>query len=373
MAKKSFIKKSLLIATINMLFSYSALTDDLPYQNDYAFGVDASFVEYHIEQGHKYYENGNEKSPWKIFTDHGYNWARVHLCNEPTEKLPQNLEYVIQSGRAIKQNGLHFMLDLMLSNSWANPMTQPMPSTSQDISHEARVDSMYEFCYNAISKLRQANATPDIVQIGNEISNGFLWPAARLYPLQDKKSNWSNLVDYIESASRGIKEGAGDKNVRIMVHVDHGGDIPLTRNFYDKIEEHEVDYDLIGFSFYPWSHGTLVDLKDNLRFTANRYKKEIILVETGYYFKTSRYFQDIKPPFPETPQGQKQWLKAVNVIVLNTPSGLGKGVFWWEPMMGGRGFFDKDGNVQPVIKALHKYAYPIQRADGQSRLHNNDK
>jgi len=153
-----------------------------------------------------------------------------------------------------------------------------------------------------------------------------------------------------------------------MLHVDHGGDIPLTRNFFDKMEEYGVEYDVIGFSFYPWSHGTLLDLRDNLRFTALRYGKEIIVVETGYYFEPSRTFRDTLPPFPETPEGQRQWLETVNVIVMNTPNGLGRGVFWWEPMMGGRGYFDRRGNVQPIIHAFEKYALPIHRVDGQNRL-----
>jgi arabinogalactan endo-1,4-beta-galactosidase len=102
--------------------------------------------------------------------------------------------------------------------------------------------------------------------------------------------------------------------------------------------------------------------------TALRYNKPIILVETGYHFQPSRYFEETKPPFPETPEGQRQWLETVNEIVMNTPNGLGRGVFWWEPMMRGRGYFDADGNALPIVHALEKYALPIRRADGQSRL-----
>ena len=110
-----------------------------------------------------------------------------------------------------------------------------------------------------------------------------------------------------------------------------------------------VEYDVIGLSFYPWSHGTLLDLRDNLHASALRYNKPIILVETGYHFQPSRYFEEIVPPFPETPEGQRQWLEAVNEIVMNTPNGLGRGIFWWEPMMRGRGYFDADGNALTAL------------------------
>ena len=153
-----------------------------------------------------------------------------------------------------------------------------------------------------------------------------------------------------------------------MLHVDHGGDIPMTNTFFDKMADYKLDYDVIGFSFYPWSHGTLMDLRDNLRFTAKKYRKEIILVETGYYWRGSQYFRNDLPPFPETPSGQKEWMEAVNEIVLDTPDGLGKGVFWWEPMSRGRGYFDEGGKVQPIIGAFDKYSLPVKRTDGQTRI-----
>ncbi|MBN1974374.1 MAG: glycosyl hydrolase 53 family protein [Sedimentisphaerales bacterium] len=340
----------------------------LPYENEYAFGVDASFVKQAMDQGRSFRDANEVKPPLQIFHDHGYNWARVHLCNPPVRGIPQTLEYVIASGQLIKQQGMKFLLDFMFSNNWANPTTQPMPSAWVDLNHEQRVNVVYEFCRDSIASLRDANALPDMVQVGNEIGNGILWPDGRLRPLTDKPSEWSNVADYLKAGIKGIKEAAGNRPVKIMLHVDHGGDIPLTQCFFDKMNEFKVEYDVIGFSFYPWSHGTLLDLRDNLRLTAMRYGKEIILVETGYYFELGRDLRNALPPFPETPQGQRQWLEAVNEIVLNIPNGLGKGVFWWEPMMRGRGYFDRNGNVQPIIHAFEKYTRPSRRVDGQSRL-----
>ena len=365
--KPSHVNASMIVVFL-FLMSGLALGESLPYANEYAFGVDVSSVKQAVDRGREYRDDNEAKLPWQIFRDHGYNWARVHLCNEPVRRLPQDLAYVIASAQTIKQYGMRFHLDLMFSNGWANPTLQPTPSLWVDMPHEQRVTAVYEFCRDSIVALRDANALPDMVQVGNEIGNGFLWPDGRLWPLTDQPSRWSNVADYLKAGIRGVREAAGDSPIKIMIHVDHGGDIPLTRNFFDKMKEYGVEYDVIGFSFYPWSHGTLLDLRDNLRFTALRYGKEIIVVETGYYFQSSRSFPGHFPPFPETPQGQRQWLEAVNEIVLDTPNGLGKGVFWWEPMMGGRGYFNRNGEVQPIIHAFEKYTRPASRPDGQSRL-----
>jgi arabinogalactan endo-1,4-beta-galactosidase len=112
-----------------------------------------------------------------------------------------------------------------------------------------------------------------------------------------------------------------------------------------------------------------VDFKANLAFTANQYGKDIILTETGYYWKPSRYFREMPGPFPETPEGQRQWLDEMNRIVMDTPGGHGKGVFWWEPAATGglvaRGYFDDDGNALPIFEAFHKFTRPEHRTDNQ--------
>jgi arabinogalactan endo-1,4-beta-galactosidase len=363
------LSTTVLIAVFMVILAPTRHADALPYDNAFAFGLDLSFLKQREDQGFQCIDAGQAKPGLQLFADHGYNWGRVHLCNDPVRRLPQDLNYVIASGQAIKGQGFKFLVDFMFSNSWANPTTQPTPSAWVNLTHEQRVVAVYEFTRDAIKSMADANALPDMVQIGNEIGNGFLWPDGRLYPEIDRPSNWSNVADYLKAGIRGAREGAGQNTPpRTMIHVDHGGDIPLTKGFFDKMREYGVEYDVIGFSFYAWSHGTLLDLRDTLRFAALEYGKEIFLIETGYYFEPSQYFREVPGPYPETPEGQRQWLEAVTEIVMATPNGLGKGVFWWEPMMRGRGYFDRNGNVQPIIHAFEKYTRPARRVDGQTRI-----
>ncbi len=203
---------------------------------------------------------------------------------------------------------------------------------------------------------------PDMVQPGNEIINGMLWPDGRL------PQNWDNLADLLEAGINGVDAGLGGAGrPLIMIHIDRGGDKERTKAFFDKWHSYGIDYDVIGQSYYPWWHGSLLDLRENMIFMANEYQKDIMLVEVAYNWRPSEYRNKLAP-FPETPEGQRQWLEEVNNIVLDTPKGLGKGVFWWEPMMRGRGYFDNDGNVLPIIHAFEKYTRPAQRTDGQNRI-----
>jgi len=347
------------------------IAQHLPYENEYAFGLDVSFVKQREDNGEKYLDTDSIVKPClTIFKDHGYNWGRVMICNEPVvSRLPQNLQYVISAGQDLKKNGYKFLLDMMFSNGWANPMVQPIPSEWKNMTHDERVKAVYTFCHETMAALKEAGAMPDMVQIGNEISNGYLWPDGLVRYDSMQLSKWKNFTEYLAAGAKAIRDVAGKTNpVKIMLHVDHGGDLQMTKTFFDKMREYKIDYDVMGFSFYPWSHGTLLDLRDNLRFAATEYGKEIIVVETGYYWRTSQYFKVYASPFPESPEGQRQWLEAVNEVVMATPNGLGRGVFWWEPMSKGRGYFDEKGRVEPIIHAFEKYARPAKRPDGQNRI-----
>jgi arabinogalactan endo-1,4-beta-galactosidase len=142
-----------------------------------------------------------------------------------------------------------------------------------------------------------------------------------------------------------------------MIHIDQGANQKRTKSFFDTWHTYKIDYDVIGQSYYPWWHGSLLDLRENFHFMANAYQKDIILVEVAYNLEPAEYRE--KPaPFPETPEGQKEFLEEVNRIVLNTPHNRGKGIFWWEPATrrgGGRTMFDREGNAMPVMAVFDKF------------------
>ena len=333
--------------------------------SDYAFGADLSFLKQMEDRGIKFKDAGVEKPGLQIFRDHGYNWIRLRICVEPVSGgLPNDLAYTLAMAKQARALGFKFFLTFHYANDWADPRNEPTPRAWRDLSPDALVEQVFIYTSNTIAAFRDAGVMPDMVGIGNEVSNGFFMPQGKL------PENWDTFAALLYAGINGVDAGRGNnRRPKILIHVDHGGDPYLTKTFFDKLNSYGIPYDVIGFSFYPWSHGTLVDLRANLRYAAEDLKKDVMVVETGYYYSPSQYFRNSPGPFPETPEGQKQWLEAVNEAVMATPDGRGKGVFWWEPAAGGglvqRGFFDADHNSQPVLDAFLPYTRPMHRTDGQ--------
>jgi arabinogalactan endo-1,4-beta-galactosidase len=361
MKKAGDVYTTMLSAVICLILTAA---DQMALAGDYAIGADLSFLMHAEQRGTVFKENGQAKPSLQIFKDHGYNWIRLRLFHTPSahrDKMPNDLAYTTRLARQAKDMGYKFLLCYHYSDSWADPGKQWAPKAWEGKSHAETVQLLQEYTRDTMSALRDAGAMPDMVQIGNEVTPGMVWPDGRLGNA-GRDSNWPNFSDLLKAGIRGVEESLhGAPRPKIMIHIDRGGDLPATRNFFDKIREYGVAYDVIGQSYYPWWHGSLLDLKENLDFMAKEYGKEIILVEVAYHWKQNGEYGSSPTPFPQTPEGQKEFLDEVNRLVLATPNGLGKGIFWWEPAVplrqgiSSRGIFDQDGNVLPVITVFDKY------------------
>ncbi|HPT31950.1 MAG TPA: glycosyl hydrolase 53 family protein [Prolixibacteraceae bacterium] len=318
---------------------------------DYAIGADLSFLKQAEDNGFVFKEDGQGKPGLQIFKDHGYNWIRLRLFHSPTQ-LPNNLTYTISLAKSAKKMGYKFLLDYHYSDTWADPGKQFMPKAWEGKSHQQLVDSVYDYTRYTMLAFRKDSAFPDMVQIGNEISNGMLWPDGKL------PDNWNNLAELLQAGINGVHAACGNQPCpRIMIHIDKGGDWNFTKYFFDKIHTYGIKFDVIGQSFYPWWHGSLLDLRNCLNKTALTYKKEIMVVEAAYNWKAQEY-RNKPAPFPETPEGQKEFLDEVHRTVLAVPGNLGTGIFWWEPAVGRRGsrsYFDEQGNALPVITVFDRF------------------
>jgi arabinogalactan endo-1,4-beta-galactosidase len=331
-----------------------ALSGQPVYAQNYAIGADLSFLKQAEDNGFRFKEDGISKPGLQIFKDHGYNWIRLRLFHSPDE-LPNNLEYTLVLAKEAKKLGYKFLLDYHYSDTWADPAKQFTPKTWIGKTHEELVDAVFKYTQETIVAFKNAGVMPDMVQIGNEIINGMLWPVGKL------PENWKNFAELVQAGIDGVFAGCDKQSIpKIMIQIDQGGNIGNTKYFYDNLLSYGVEFDIIGQSYYPWWHGSLLDLRENMIFMAKEYKKPIILVEVAYCYAPTEYLTK-KPPFPESPEGQKQFLEEVNRIVLDTPDQLGVGIFWWEPAtqnlrgISTRDFFDDDGNVLPVITVFDKF------------------
>ena len=332
--------------------SAASVRDELGY----AIGADLSFLAQAEAGGAKFKDGGVVKPGLQIFRDHGYGWIRLRLFHTPgnaARPLPNDLAYTIAEAKAAKALGYKFLLNYHYSDTWADPAKQTRPKAWQGKSHAELVAAVRDYTRDTIAAFRDAGAMPDLVQIGNEITPGMLWPDGKL------PKNWDNFTDLVKAGVAGVDLGRGSApRPRIMIHIEKSGDREKTAWFFDNLIQRGVPFDVIGQSYYPWWHGSLLELRDCLAFMAHRYHKDIILVEVAYNWKPAEY-RNRPAPYPETPEGQREFLEEVNRAVLATPDGLGKGVFWWEPAVTGglrrRGMFDDEGNALPVLNVFDRF------------------
>jgi arabinogalactan endo-1,4-beta-galactosidase len=353
---------SIVFALLIMLYAPVACAAE----DDYAIGADVSFLADAEARGIEFKENGVAKPGLEIFRDHGYNWVRLRLFHSP-DRLPNDLSYTIALARQAKVMGFKFLLDYHYSDTWADPAKQFTPQAWEDLSHEELVEAVHNYTRDTIIAFRGAGAMPDMVQIGNEVIGGMLWPDGKL------PKRWKEFADLLQAGIRGMDAGIGDApRPKVMIHIDRGGDLEATKSFYSHCREHGVEFDVIGQSYYPWWHGDLEALRNNLAFMANEYPQDIMLVEVAYNWRPAEY-RDQPGPFPETPEGQAEFLRQVDRIVRETPHGKGKGIFWWEPAVSpgpiaSRGMFDDEGNALPVVEVFDRGVAEPQGAASTSIL-----
>lgn len=292
-------------------------------------GADISFVPQEEARGKKYFDKGKEADVMTILKDNAFNWIRLRLFVDPTAENGYSkdgfcgLEKTLEMAKRIKQAGLHFFLDFHYSDTWADPGKQFTPSSWQRYTGSGLEGQVYRYTQEVLNRFIEEGVRPDMVQVGNEINNGMLWPQGKL-PDGDLKTDTTLDMEpfcvLLRCASAAVR--AVDPSIAIMVHIACGGQHAESVAFFDKIISRDVKFDIIGQSYYPKHHGTLDDLTFNLNALAKRYAKPIIVVE----------YQDYR--------------KEVNDIVHNLPEGLGWGTFIWEATSPGWGnLFDRDGKT----------------------------
>ena len=272
----------------------------------------------------------------------GWNAARVRLFVNPAnasaadkgQGVIQNLDTVKVLGQRIKAAGMQFMLDFHYSDSWADPVKQYTPADWATLDDAALVQKIYEYTRDCLRELKAAGAEPDYIQTGNEISYGMLWGPVGTPDSQLKKcyvgneANWGRFTDLLKAAGRACREVC--PNAKIILHTERVAKLNILLNFYNQMRDKQVDYDIIGLSYYPYFHGNLSTLATALNNVSNTYQdKDIMIVETGYSYKYKVGDQDFSSTWPLTLEGQRKFTS--DLIAKLAPYARVKGLFWWFP------------------------------------------
>ena len=247
----------------------------------FAKGADVSWLPQMEATGYRFYDtDGKEKDCLQLLKERGMNTIRLRVFVNPSQDKASGHcskeETVAMALRAQKAK-MRIMIDFHYSDTWADPAKQAKPAAWANLSFDALQNKVYEHTFDVLTALKKAGVTPEWVQVGNEIPGGMLWP-------DGSTNNWAQLAQLLNKGYEATK--AVNAKIKVIVHVDEGNNNEKFRWFFDKATEHQVKYDVIGLSYYPFwikkdYSETIADLQNNLNDMASRYQKEVMVVEVG--------------------------------------------------------------------------------------------
>lgn len=310
-------------------------------------GMDVSTLLEVEKCGGRFYDRGEEKDALDILQSYGVNAVRLRLWNDPYSEQGEpygagtnDLPTTIALAKRAKAHKMDVLLDLHYSDFWADPGKQRVPKAWRGMDAAQLADAVYSYTEDVLLAMKEAGAYPDLIQIGNELTNGMLWPLGKM-------PNYDNLARFISAGISAVR--AVDVDMPVMIHLDNGGNNAMYRDWFDHYMERGEDFQIIGLSYYPFWHGSLADLQNNMNDLAARYGKELVIAEVsmGYTMDDYAEYEKLAPdkrkgyatrpelteklPFPMTRQGQCDFMKAVFEVMEGVPDNKCRGFFYWEP------------------------------------------
>ncbi|HOM62625.1 MAG TPA: glycosyl hydrolase 53 family protein [Dysgonamonadaceae bacterium] len=334
------------LSLLFLLLSCQHTTEAESSDSSFVRGADISWLPQMEASGYIFRnDNGEAEDCFKILKNFGINSIRLRTWVNPSDDPISghcSKEETIQMAKRAKEWGMRIMINFHYSDSWADPAKQNKPKAWQELNFEELKKAMYDYTVDVMKGLKQEGIAPEWVQIGNEIPTGFLYP-------DGSTDSWPQLAALLNQGYDAVKSVSPES--KVILHIDQGNNNARFRNWFDNAKKHDVKYDIIGMSYYPyWLEGkpdyteSIDDLGNNLKDMANRYGKEVMVVEVGG--------EDDKV------QNTYDMLKAVIAKVKEVPNNKGLGVFYWEPQ-GARSWshyalsaWGDDGKPTKVLEAF---------------------
>ena len=313
--------------------------------NKFIKGVDISTLLEEEACGARYFDGGREGELLGILKKYNINSVRLRLWNDPYSETGEpygagtnDLKKLLILAKRVKAAGMSILLDLHYSDFWADPGKQTLPKAWRGLGVDELEGAVYDYTLEVLEALKANDTLPDLVQVGNELTNGLMWPTGL-------KPEYDNIAKYVSAGIRAVKKISPDS--LIMIHLDNGGNNPMYVDWFDNYIKRGEDFDIIGLSYYPFWHGTLDALEYNMHDMAKRYGKKIAVAEVSMGFTMEDYavYEKLAPEerkgyatrpdlvegleYPMTKEGQSDFMADFMNRVKNVPGGMG--FYYWEP------------------------------------------
>jgi arabinogalactan endo-1,4-beta-galactosidase len=329
---------------------------NIPTSDDFIRAADMSYLPLIESEGTIFKKNGVAENALTTLKNAGCNTIRIRIWKNPSDNH-SGLAEVKALALRVKQAGMKVWLTVHYSDTWADPGNQTPPSDWTSLSFANLKTAVSNY-----TTLLMTEIQPDIIQIGNEINSGFLWPQGHLI------NNESQCLQLISAASTAIRNQSA--TTKIMIH--YAGIGSGATWFFNKMSS--INYDYIGLSYYPVWHGKILsDVNATITSLGETHNKKVIIAETAYPFTLgyNDYTNNILglanqlvPTYPATNQGQKEFLLAIKNLVKQNSRGLGF-CYWGAEWIAFRGptatngsswenqaLWDFNNNALPVMDAF---------------------
>ena len=297
--------------------------------------------------GAKYYDNGEERDLLAIMKSYDVDTIRIRLWNDPWSETGESygagendLKTSLEIAKRVTAAGFGVLLNFHYSDFWADPGKQIKPKAWADYGVKELEQAVYDYTLESMRTFLDAGVNITMVQVGNELSNGLLWP-------EGKVPNYDNIATFVNAGIRAVRKA--DAAIPVMIHLDNGGNNALYRERFDNFTKRGEDFEIIGLSYYPFWHGSLQMLNDNMNDIAERYGKDLVIAEVsmGYTMEDYKNYEKLsdeerkgyatrpalveKIEYPMTKQGQYDFMEDFLNRISHIKGGKGKGFFYWEP------------------------------------------
>lgn len=297
-------------------------------------------------------ENGTKVANllnWLV-DDCGWNTFRVRIFVNPTnpngDGVLQTTDYVKDLGKRIKDKGAYFMLDFHYSDTWVDATHIQAPAGWAGLSDSLMADTLGKYTAMVLDTLIANGATPDLVQVGNEIMYGLC--GIQVHPYYNAADNWTGYANLLKAGCAAVREKC--PAAKIIIHSDRPTNTGYNYWYYNKLIEMGVDYDVIGLSYYPFWHGYLTAAqvasksdKNNLSAALTHLAtyfptKEVQIVETAYnfqYWPTAGVKFDTQDVWTCSKKGQYEFIRDLVAEAKLHPNLTG--ISYWFPEEAGNG------------------------------------